>query len=669
MRAIGEPQGNRIRALLVLGTALLVTAMPPGASGDFVPPGAKPAPLPSVLPASGDGGSLLHGPPAYDSGWTAVSRGSTRTLDHNLGGDADDYVVDFQFRDAEHAGSGEDVHQVYYGFDSYFIWVTGAYWKNLTSSQIKVVRAIHDNNAGEVRVRIWRVPTADHDSGWRSIDPGEDMPFTHSLGGDSDDYVVDLQFKSASALYGVHQLHYGGDRYLDDGIVKEQGAYWHGLGTQSIQVHRGADDSFSYVQEVRLRIWLRPNPDYDGGWRNLSPSSIRFHNLGGPWNDYVVDVQFRDTAGLGYLVNQFGYGYDIYEEPGGPYRYHGASWQDLSGHSITVNRGADDIAADHARVRIWVSRTPKYDSGWTAIGQGAGRYFEHNLGGNSDTYVMDLQFQDTGDGFGVNQRGYGWDSDYDAGAFGNVYEGTSWRSLTTSSVFISRFGDDLAADRVRVRLWIAPEPTYDSGWQPIGQGETITLSHGLDTGFNPDDFVVDLQFKHDGGEGVNQWWYGGDTYLLNGTTFQAYGAYWRALDDSDIVVRRLADDIRADKVRVRIWPNSSFDYASPWTSISAGGHQPFTFSLGACARDPVVDLQFFDSDDPAYGVNNSYYGGNALYAFGQQHKYGAFWQDLTSGSIDVHRGANDVRADQARVRIWTTQGCRVYLPAVIRGPG
>ncbi|GAI35126.1 unnamed protein product [marine sediment metagenome] len=116
---------------------------------------------------------------------------------------------------------------------------------------------------------------------------------------------------------------------------------------------------------------------------------------------------------------------------------------------------------------------------------------------------------------------------------------------------------------------------------------------------------------------------------------------------------------------VRIWYNSQFDYDSPWTPISAGSAHPFSFALGACAGDPVVDLQFYDSDDPRYGVNNLYYGGNALHVL-DQLEFGAFWQDLTGSSIDVHRGANDLSADQARVRIWTTPGRCIYLPAVMR---
>ena len=38
--------------------------------------------------------------PAFDSGWLSIAEHEARTLDHGIGGDADDYVVDLQFRDS-----------------------------------------------------------------------------------------------------------------------------------------------------------------------------------------------------------------------------------------------------------------------------------------------------------------------------------------------------------------------------------------------------------------------------------------------------------------------------------------------------------------------------------------------------------------------------------------
>jgi hypothetical protein len=334
-----------------------------------------------------------------------------------------------------------------------------------------------------------------------------------------------------------------------------------------------------------------------------------------------------------------------------------------------VTRGEHTPDADEARVRIWASRAPKYDSGWTAVQQVSSAVFEHNVGGNPDTYVLDLQFKDADGGLGVNQRGYGQDRDYDLGAGAPRVSGAYWYGLTNSSVEVARAVNDVAADGVRVRLWIAPEPAFDSRWRAISKGETLTITHRLNQlGYQPDDFVVDLQFKQVGGVGVNQQSYGGDTYFEYGSIQTYAGAYWRALDNRSVVVQRMPDDTAADQVRVRIWPNTRFDFQTSWMLTGAGTVAWQTFSLGACPGDPVVDLQFKDSDGPADDVNNLYYGGNLL-DVGIQLEFGAWLRGLTRSLVSVHRGANDLNVERARARIWSTRGCSVYVPVVMRGAG
>jgi hypothetical protein len=91
-----------------------------------------------------------------------------------------------------------------------------------------------------------------------------------------------------------------------------------------------------------------------------------------------------------------------------------------------------------------------------------------------------------------------------------------------------------------------PRPAYDSGWVNIGQGETKFLTHGL--GGDPDNYVVDLQFKQPAGIGINQISYGGDK-----DDIKWYGAEWYGLTNTTIAVRRRGDDVHAHQIRVRIW--------------------------------------------------------------------------------------------------------------------
>jgi hypothetical protein len=95
-------------------------------------------------------------------------------------------------------------------------------------------------------------------------------------------------------------------------------------------------------------------------------------------------------------------------------------------------------------------------------------------------------------------------------------------------------------------------PAYDSGWIAIDAGESVTFSHGI--GGDPDNYVVDLQFRHTGAPslGRHQQWYGGDNVWDDGSYFHL-GACWRRLTSEEITVERFAEDNRAPQARVRIW--------------------------------------------------------------------------------------------------------------------
>ena len=101
------------------------------------------------------------------------------------------------------------------------------------------------------------------------------------------------------------------------------------------------------------------------------------------------------------------------------------------------NRFVNSLGGDFPR--------PNYDSGFSAIAPGDNAVFTHNLGGNTDDYVVDLICQSA---FGP----FDWGLDQDA--FGNVEMGAGWYALDSSEVSVWRGYSDFWCDEVRVRIWV-----------------------------------------------------------------------------------------------------------------------------------------------------------------------------------------------------------------------
>jgi len=106
------------------------------------------------------------------------------------------------------------------------------------------------------------------------------------------------------------------------------------------------------------------------------------------------------------------------------------------------------ISAPYAFRAEYVNRfpAPHWQSAWYTIAQAETKIWTHNLGGNVDNYVVDLQFKSAGDG--VNQVTYGGGYDDIGGSYG-----ANWHDLTTSQIKVSRSTKDWAAEQVRVRIW------------------------------------------------------------------------------------------------------------------------------------------------------------------------------------------------------------------------
>jgi len=98
-----------------------------------------------------------------------------------------------------------------------------------------------------------RFPAPHYDSGWYAM-IGSAHTFNHNLGGNTDDYIVDMQFKDGVADpwdYGVHQTFYGLD--YDNNGASIKGMYWDNLTSTSIGVTIGANETD--INYVRIRIW------------------------------------------------------------------------------------------------------------------------------------------------------------------------------------------------------------------------------------------------------------------------------------------------------------------------------------------------------------------------------------------------------------------------------
>jgi hypothetical protein len=439
----------------VLGAAQGPVDEEPGRS-----PTGQDAPLTPLEPAAMLGRAYSGGP-AYDSGWVSIDPDEAQTLTHNLGGSVDDYVVDMQYR-----SPGEDgIHQRYYGGADFGASPpsghlendrVGAYWRSLTDTSITVYRRPDDSYAPEVRLRIWIDPLPNYDSGWVALAADSTSTLVHSLGGNTDDYVVDMQYRSAGS--GVNQRYFGGMDFGDTittGSPDDRvGAYWRSLNASDITVFRRAEDT--YASEARIRIWVRPRATYDSGWVALpADSSLTLnHNLGGDIGDYQVDLQYRTPDVNGVNTRYLG-GSDFGDTitVGSPDDRVGAYWRALTGSSITLYRQAEDVYAPEVRLRIfryWTPTAPDYDSGWTSMVTDTAVTLDHNLGGNPDDYLVDMLYR-TPDINGINQRYFGGSDFGDTITVGSPDDrvGAYWRSLTDTSITVYRRPDDSYAPEVR----------------------------------------------------------------------------------------------------------------------------------------------------------------------------------------------------------------------------
>lgn len=93
----------------------------------------------------------------YSTGWVELAPGETRTFEHNLGGDADQYFVFCDFYKS-FLGPGEEgigINQIFYGgvLSSGSGW-HGGRWQGLDETKIELYRYPNDIRVEKIRARI-----------------------------------------------------------------------------------------------------------------------------------------------------------------------------------------------------------------------------------------------------------------------------------------------------------------------------------------------------------------------------------------------------------------------------------------------------------------------------------------------------------------------------------
>jgi hypothetical protein len=86
------------------------------------------------------------------------------------------------------------------------------------------------------------------DSGWVKVEQDEVQTLRHNLGGNVDNYVVDMEVKSPDGTVDMPVFH-------TNSFGKYEGARWYDLTTTTIKVRRASSDMFAPY--VRIRIWVR----------------------------------------------------------------------------------------------------------------------------------------------------------------------------------------------------------------------------------------------------------------------------------------------------------------------------------------------------------------------------------------------------------------------------
>lgn len=501
----------------------------------------------------------------WSSGWTAIDPGHYYEFHPPLiaNNPIENYVVDLMFSDNGILG----VNQRAYGGRTLGINSmnfdpgarVGAYWYDLKNGSIQVYRMNEDEYADQVLVRIWFRQLPTYDSGWFTMAPNTTHVFTHNIGGNPDDYRVDMEFKSDNSNWGINQCYYGGTDIHEKspyppGYKNDQlGAYWQRLNGSTLSVYRLPEDNIC-ADQVRIRIWnfwTPTRPDFDSGWKSVAAGGLQTYDPGitGSLDPYLVDLQFKDSGFPNIGINQRGLGGLDWTDGS----KQGGFWTYANGFFIIARRD-DDENANYMRLRLWKMPKPAYDSGWQTIPIGEYTYFcNHNLGADARDFLVDLEFKDSSGtihtmGYGGYEVTYGTDPDY------GHRLGAYWEGLDENRLSVYRNKEATSIDKIRVRIWTLARPDYDSGMVTPASDSTV-LDHNL--GGKAENYFLSLVFYDPDVKDLHQRYYGGSVVVnpVGGNVLgDRVGAYYRLLTTASVTVyRNPEEDYYIDQYRMRMW--------------------------------------------------------------------------------------------------------------------
>ena len=188
--------------------------------------------------------------PLYDSGWVDIGAGEAMTLTHEVGGDPDEYTVGMRFRDAETGGIGVNLRAAG-GLEAAGQFY-GAAWQALTDTTIQVLRFANDTVADQVRIQIYQPDPPVYDSGWQSVEAGEELTLMHNLGGNPMTYIVRAFARDAQPDGHGRNALYGGGFEANGRVF---GSSWQKLNSTSITVYREQDDDLAHSAD-EVRVWI-----------------------------------------------------------------------------------------------------------------------------------------------------------------------------------------------------------------------------------------------------------------------------------------------------------------------------------------------------------------------------------------------------------------------------